>query len=464
MTDARPTRSPMPKRRSRTPVWAKLWTVVILANFAGFIIAMWVAGVVRSVPESASSETALLFGYYAAMAVIAFIDALLVDELAFKGSFRKTYLQGKGDKKSVKSDGDVVAVVASLQRSRMSFPFLLLLCGGLTYVVFNLINHDFDVYYRRVGKHISAMNQGDDAAQIEAIRELSIRRDPHVLPALRKRLAAGGEPAAWAAWALGRFTDLPTRRPLKVPLVAASQSADTKIRREALVALGRIQHRAVAEEVHRELTALQQTGQPIDPRLVYTLGSIQVLSSVALLEGLLHSADTQTQRVAAWALAQHRDQRGGRAVVEILESRLPTANHEVSCAIVHSLGILRDERSNLALIALHDTLTPAEQATICPRWQLSLRPDGDLDDRIDLFMPQDTLSMKVIATMGQMRATTPEVRAEVEPWLERVTANEESTPATREAGKSLLEGIRAARDDSELNSVDEALGIAEPEE
>ena len=454
---------PRPRRAGRTPIWVKLWTLVIIGNFAGFVVAVWAAGLIRAVSASETTQTALLFGYYAAMAVVAFLDALLVDELLFKGAFRQTYLQGKGQAKDA-GDGDVKAVVATLQRSRMSFPFLLLACGTVTYLLFNLVNHDFDVYYRRVGKHINAMYQGSDAEQIQAIRELSVRRDPKVLPALKKRLAQGGEPARWAAWALGRFTDLPTRRPLKLPLVAATKSTDEGLRLEALVALGRIQHRPIAETIHTEIRARQQLGKPIDPRLIYALGSVQVLSSVPVLEDLLHTGSPEIQRISAWALAQHRDQRGGREVVDVLEARLPTAGHEVRCAIVHSLGILADEKSNLALTELHDGLSPAEQATICPRWQLSMRPDGDTDDRVELFMPQDTLSMKVIMTMAQMRATSPEVRAEVEPWLERVIADEESTPATKEAGKSLLAGIREGRDDSQMKSIDEALGLEEPDD
>ena len=55
--------------------------------------------------------------------------------------------------------------------------------------------------------------------------------------------------------------------------------------------------------------------------------------------------------------------------------------------------------------------------------------------------------MKTIQAMGAMRATTPEVRREVEPWLERVIAAEDTAPVTREAAQSLLRGIRAQRDD-----------------
>jgi hypothetical protein len=444
--------------RRGSPVWVKLWSLVILTNLAGFLVAIWVSRLVRGVVETSGTETALLFAYYAAMAVCAFIDALLLDELVFKGAFRRTHLQGRTAKYSKRGE-DMDDVAVTLQRSTMSFPLLLLVTGLVTYNVFNLVNGDFDVYYRRVGKHISALHQGDTPKQVEAVQELSIRREPAVLPALRWRLEQGGEPAAWSAWALGRFSDLPSRRPLIAPLVAASRDPDPKIRREALISLGRIQHRSVAEAIHQEVRAMQAAGEEVDPRLIYALASIQTMSSVELLSDLLHRGSPQTQRIAAYALAQHRDQRGGRDVVEVLEERLPTAPLDVRCAIVHSLGIMADERSNLALMRAYDQASEPERVTVCPRWQVSMRPDGDLADRVDLFVPQEALAMKILMSMAQMRATTPEVRGAVEPWLEARTHDETATPAAQEAARSLLTGIREGRDDTQMKSVEEALGI-----
>ena len=460
MTDPAPYSTQVRVAR-KLPTWVKLWTVVILANLGGFAMSLFVAGSIRRVPSSTGMETALLFGYYAAMAVVATFDALLLDELLFKGSFRKTHIEGRVAKFNARSNqGDSVDdVAASMQRTTMSFPFLLLVCGAVTYLLFNLVNHDFDPFYRRVGRHVVTMHIGEDAAQIEAIETLSIRREPQVLPALKWRTAQGGEPARWAAWALGRFTALPTRRPLKAPLVAASRSEDPGLRREALVALGRVQHRAADEAIHAEIRAQRDRDEAVDGRLLYALGAIQTLSSVPLLEDLVHTAGPQTQRMSAWALAQHRDQRGGRSVVRILEARLPTASHEVQCAIVHSLGILADEASNLALMDAYDRATPAERTTVCPRLQLSMRPDGGMDDRVDLFMPQDTFAMKVILSMAQMRATSSDVRGRAEPWLARIVADEETTPAARESARSLLAGIRSGRDDNASPSVEEALGI-----
>jgi hypothetical protein len=126
---------------------------------------------------------------------------------------------------------------------------------------------------------------------------------------------------------------------------------------------------------------------------------------------------------------------------------------------VHSLGILADERSNLALMAAYEDASTAERTTVCPRWQLSLRPDGSSEDRVDLFMPQETFAMKVIMSMAQMRASAADLRDEVEPWLSDLIADESTTPATREAARQLRVGIESGRDDTEMKTVEEALGI-----
>lgn len=449
------------QRRRRSPTWVKLWTLVVVSNLGGLLVALWVSRLVRAVPESEAMESGLRFAYFAAMMIIAFIDALLIDELVFGGAFRLSHLQGKGGEHA-KATSDVGELAASMQRSSVSFPVVLLVCGLATYLLFNLVNGDFDVYYRRVGKHVSAL-RGDDPEsnprRLEAISQLSIRREPAIVPVLKQQLARGGEVGAWAAWALGRHTDLPSRRPLYAPLVAAVRGDDPALRREALIALARLQHRAMAKELHAEIQSELDAGYTVDERLLFGLGSIQVMESLPLLERVLARGDEEAQRMAAWALAQHRDQRGGRAAVSILEARLPTASPLLRCAIIHALGILADEASNPALISAYDGATHDARYEICPSKRMFMRPDGK-DDPIDLFMPSETLVMKILQGMGQMRATSPKIREIVEPWLEAVLADPNTSQATTESAGNLLSGIREGRDDRAHKSVDEALDEA----
>lgn len=447
--------SPAPSRRGAS-TRAKVVSLAVLANMAGCVVAIFVARALRSGLGSAN-EGGWLFAYYTAMFVVAIFDAFLVDELLFAGTFRRTYLEGK-DTRQLERSGDDEALAATFKRSSFRFPAVVVLCGGLTYLLFNAVNDDFDTYHRTIGTHLSALRSGDPDEQRAAVAELSIRRAPKVLPALEQALQAGGPAAPWAAWALSRFEEDTYRRPVIKALVAAGRSDDPAIRREALVALGRLQHRPAASYIHEEIERQVEAGETVDPRLLYALGSVQVLESVPILERLLHGADEPTQRLAAWALAQHRDQKGGREVVEILERRLPSASLPVRCAIVHALGILADEQSNAALMRAYDEATPDEQPFVCPRITMAMRPDGG-DDSLELLRPERKYGMKILLSMGQMRATSPEVRATVEPWLVALTTDATTLPEVKEGAASLLAGIRGGRDDSQSKSVDEALGL-----
>lgn len=439
-----------PGRRT-IPVAYKLGVAVIIANLAGLIAAVWCAREIRAVPATEGLETAWFAAYYTALAIVAIVEALWIDEVVFGGAFRLSHLQGKdGNRLNLKDDEATVA--ASMQRSSMSFPAVLILAGGLTYILFNAVNHNFNPYYRRVGKYVSAL-RGDDPtaepARHQAIAALSIRRDPEIAPLLLKQLGRGGDMGTWAAWALGRFADARTdRKAIIAALWAATQEPDAAVRLQALISLARLQHRSVATPLQAELRKQLDAGA-VDRRLVYGTGFIQVPSSVPLLAEVLQRGDVPAQRIAAWAIAQHRDQREAKDLHTILEARLPSAPYPTRCAIVFSLGIIGAERSNLALMHAHDTATPEERLSPCPVETVFLSPDGK-DDPYDFLSPPDTFALQILNVMAQIRATSPEIRQQVEPWLEAlVAANKADTTSLLAArAQSLLDGIRAARDDT----------------
>ncbi|MBK9755151.1 MAG: hypothetical protein IPO88_16935 [Nannocystis sp.] len=446
-----------PGRRRIAPA-AKLGVAVVVANLAGLIAAVYCAQQIRAVPAEQSSETILFAVYYTALCVVAVVDALWIDELVFHGAFRLQHLQGKdGARLNLKDDEAVVA--ASMQRSSISFPAVLILAGGLTYLLFNAVNHDFNPYYRRIGKFVSQL-RGDDPAdqprRSAAIAALSIRRDPEIVPILLRQLGRGGEQGAFAAWALGRFSDIKHQRKAIVEaLWAASQESDPAVTREALIALARLQHRVVAAPLQAAIRRDLDAGD-LDRRLIYATGFIQTPTSLPILQEILQRGDVPSQRVAAWAIAQHRDQRDAKDVDLMLAERLPSASVLTRCALIHSLGILGNERSNLALMHAYDIATPAERSTACPSETVFLRPDG-ADEPADLLLPPDTMAMKIIHTMGQIRATAPEIRSVVEPWLTAlVAANKEDGTLLAARAQSLLDGIRQVRDDTRGTRVDPA--------
>jgi hypothetical protein len=430
------------------PTSAKLWLAVVVANVVGMTVAVFSTAAIRAVPETAGAESALRFAYYGMMLVVALVEGLWLDELLFKGAFRITHLRGKSADVARKQ-GDLDTLAASVQRSTFTFPMSVLVCAVFTYMAFNVVNHDFDHYDKWVGKHVSALRGSDEASmqrRFDAIDALSVRREKEVLPHLLEALEREDAVAGWAAWAIGRHRDVKQIRPLIRPLVAASRRGDPGLEREAILALARLQHRTVAGDLQQMLEAELDAGGEVDLRLIWAMGYIQHTSSFDVLERALYHSDVSVARVAAWSISQHRDQRGGRRAVDLLEARLPAAPFLLKCAIVHSLGITADERSNLALVHAWSTVPEADRFEICPAQHVFARPDGQ-GDRQDLLMPTETYAMKTLESMGSMRATQPEIRAEVEPFLEGVIADQANTQATREAAQSLLDGIREQRDD-----------------
>lgn len=432
------------------PIKQKLILATIIANLAGMVAAVYLAHQIRAVPATASTETVLLAAYWTALCVVAVVDALLVDEWMFRGAFRMTHLQGK-DPKFARATDDAELVAATMQRSNVSFPIVLVLCGGLSYLIFNFVNKDFNAYYRRVGVHISAL-RGDDPEgaprRLQAIAELSIRRHPAIMPTLREQLGRGGEVSAWAAWAMGRFVDLRSERnAIVADLNVALRQGDPALHREALIALARFQDRSVSDAL---IAALRQdlAAGAIDRRLLIAAGYIQVPAVVPVLAEILQRGDEKAQRVAAWAISQHRDQRDAKDLDKLLADRLPSASIMVRCAIVHSLWIVGNEAANLPLMHAWDSASQADLDTSCPPETVYLRPDGQ-QDHFDLFLPVDLYQTKILGVMGQLRATTPEIRAKVEPWLEQIAAKHKDD-GTLIGGRaqSLLDGIRSARDDS----------------
>ncbi len=447
-TDLPPHVAAAHRKRRSAQAGVKLWLAVVAANFIGLVVAVYASMFIRAIPESAGAETGMRFAYYAMMLVVAIVDALWLDEMFFKGAFRITHIQGLAARFARDEQADVDQVAASMQRSNVSFPLLVVGCGAITYVLFNAVNHDFDGYWRSVGRHASTLRGSDPEhmpERIDAIKQLSMNFEPQSTMILLDALERDDEVAAWSAWALGRRRDTAHARHLIKPLVKALRSEDEALRLEAMIALGRLQHRPVADELRGALTAQLDAGEKVDVRLIWALGYVQHTDSFPVLERALHHTDPEVARVAAWALAQHRDQRRGRAASRLLADRLPAAPFEVRCSIVHGLEIMQDEASNRPLMHAWNTMTTQERLSVCEKHILNVSPDGT-EDPHELSSPE-TYAIKTLDAMGRSRATDPELRAEVEPWLEAIGEDQDLTLATRESAQSLLAGIRDVRND-----------------
>ncbi len=428
------------RRRSTS---LKLWMGVVATNLVGLFSAFYVANTVRA---GTGDPDLLLPIYYGTMVLAGLADALWLDEIAFKGAFRRS-LQGKVGGKNA----DVEDVAAELQRPAVGFPVVAVFCTLLTYGMFNLVNHGFDSWWRDTGKQINELRHGaDTATRVDAIRELSRRNQPEILEIFERHLSDEDPTvAAWSAWAIGRQKALknPAMNINRVPpLVDRFRNGPPEVRREALLALGRMQHRPMAKPIAEALAAELEGDGTVDIRLVWALGYVQHPDTLTVLDRALFHDDERIQRTAAWALAQQRDSGKGREAADLLEQRLPAAPFATKCAIIHSLAVLTDERSNLALMHAYDGLTPEQRKQTCELLAIGIAPDGQSDYE-NILMPPEAFGLKTLQAMGRMRATTPEIRAEVEPWLEGLIASEQTDPIEREAARDLLAGIRQQRDD-----------------
>jgi hypothetical protein len=94
----------------------------------------------------------------------------------------------------------------------------------------------------------------------------------------------------------------------------------------------------------------------------------------------------------------------------------------------------------------YQAATAAEREFLCKRLSLSASPDGERDHE-DLLAPTERFAIKILQSSGAMRATSPEIRAEIEPWLAAVIAAPDTPKPTRESAQSLLAGIRTQRND-----------------
>jgi hypothetical protein len=430
-----------PNQRRRTAMI--LWLGVVSANLIGLFAAVYVSSYLRA---GAGDPDILFIFYYGALLLAGVADALWIDEAVFKGAFRRT-IQGRT---TTSKNADVEDVAAGMQPSTMRFPIVVLLCCGLTYLLFNLVNHRFDRWWQDIGEHTYTLRspKSGTAEQQQSIIALSTRPNPEVLDVLEEQLQ-DGDPVveAYAAWAIGRQKKHETMNMNRVPaLVERVRNGDPKVRREALLALARLQHQAIADEVQADLAAELDAGVTIDLRLIWGLGYLQHADSLPVLDKALYHPDETVQRLAAWSLSQHRDSGKGRAAADLLEQRLPAASMPTKCAIVQSLGVLADERSNLALMHAYQTATADERQFFCKRLSVSASPDGERDHE-DLLAPSDRFGIKIMQSAGAMRATSPEIREQIEPWLESVIAAADTPLPTRESAQSLLAGIREQRND-----------------
>src|SRR5687768_1286286 len=144
----------------RAPAWPRLFSLAVIANAAALAGGLYSARLLRAVPETDAGEQWLRAIYYIGVGIAAIFDAFLLDEVLFKGAFRRTHVLGKVPG-FAKSDEDVEDIAVGLQKTTWSFPFLVISSGLVTMILLNFLTRDIDGYYKTLGVHIGAVERGD---------------------------------------------------------------------------------------------------------------------------------------------------------------------------------------------------------------------------------------------------------------------------------------------------------------
>lgn len=427
-----------------------IWLAMLATNLLALFAAVVISRKVRSLTLPTEQEPIWIGVGYALILAAAVADAFWADELFFRGAFRKFSMGGK-TLAHAQRDGDAEAITATMRPMHLIFPVLVLAGLALSYLSANLISRSFYSDYDRIGAHaleIRKTQAADSNKRKESIEALSMVQRPRVQLFLARQLQhPDEETAAFSAWALGRLRDKNLRRMFTDDLMRAARGTKPLLAKEAQLALARMQHRPVAAMLeNRVRRALEHIGDPLDPRLIWSLGFTQQETSIPLLSKALYHPDSKVRRIAAWSLGQQKGPKNAERALAVLSERLPSAPLPTRCAIVHAMGILGHERANLDIVQALKTASPEERARYCETEALALRPDGKGLDRHKLLLTPvkntvETFEVMSLFSMGAIRATDPEIKRVVLGMLDELLERKDAPQRTKDAANSLKDGI-----------------------
>ncbi len=434
----------------RRATWILIAAVLVI-NVGAQAYSIPVTDFIRHRSTSVTTDMALRFGYFALMLLTAFVEALLFDELVYRGAWRRRFLGGHAKSDGAApgqpdlSDGLVdeslsdEAFDAKLEKggggwrrlvAENSLPFFLsffVLLGG-NLLLWNVLNGWFDAYYSKTGHLITQLRSSDPAERQKAILGLSYHRGTHIERLLVDRLEKGTDKEkVWAAWALGY------RRRIKLPLEGgASLDRGEKLLRELLsrgtdrekqvaaVALARYVVRRAENAGATDVPALerllrqQQQAGKVPLETVVAMGWIRSKAAIPVLAGLLTSEDHTLATAAAWALGRMQHLSAVKPLLKGLRKAAP----QVRCGIVNALG----ELGHAALVSkpLMDEFLRKNSGFSCDHQAVVLRPDGrgkQIHDKLHLVSGQGRYRLRILRVMNKIGFLDDAL-----PWLKTIAA------------------------------------------
>lgn len=457
--------------------------LVVAANGVAQAYSLPVTDYIVHRSTSVTTDLILRFGYFAFMLIVAFLEALLFDELVYRGSWRRRFLGGQRSEARLarhladaaeveRAGGEAEAGLAGAEAAapeddldmelaegaprawrrwvaENSAPFFLAFLALLAanYFLFNALNGGFDRYYGKTGHLFTQLRSPDAGERCQAILGLAPLRGDTIEERILTRLDRGtAQEQRWAAWALG------LRRKLKLPvtrvslldrseqLLAARVRAEGSdgVARAATVALARTLIRRGPDASPADLSALagrvereQRTGR-VTVETVIAVGLVRSRRAMDLLGQLLVGADEQVALAAAWALGKMQQS----SAVRRLLVGLPKASPPVRCAIVRSLGRLGQAARVSQALMLEFARKRAD--VLCPKRAFSLRPDHagrQVPDVIHFIGAQTRYRLLLLHTLDRIGGL-----GDALPWLRRVSAAD--SPYSRSVRRSARAKLR----------------------
>lgn len=430
----------------RRSTWILIVAIVIL-NVVSQAYSIPVTRYIREASTSVNADIALRFAYFAFMLITAGLEALLFDDIVSGGAWRKRFFGGsgmsprpdRGEDALDLSDDEFDAALGSRRSGLRSFiaensiPFFIafFVLLGLNWVLFNVLNGWFDIYYGRGGHYVTQVRSKDADERCEALLELSYKRSSHIGLDLEKvfadRLEKGtAKEKVWASWALGY------RRKLKLPgkpvkqleraedlLVRLLDKGTPRQQRTAVVAAARYiiargdDASATLLPALRKLVERQEAAGKIPVETVVALGLLREKTAVTLLGGLLMRSDEERAVAAAWALGRMQHSSALRPLLAALDKAPPN----VRCAIVRAFQKL----GHAARVSkrLMDQFNRKTSDFHCGVRKIVLRPDGrgtKIVDKLPLAMMADRYRVLLLKTMAKVSFLQNAL-----PWLKRVS-------------------------------------------
>ncbi|MDY0004902.1 MAG: HEAT repeat domain-containing protein [Polyangia bacterium] len=447
----------------RRATWILLLSVVAL-NVASQAYAVPMTSYIRERSTSVGTDMALRFAYFALMLLTAFVEALLFDELVYRGGWRKRFFGGQrggafkrrlreetpsatespasppGAGNDPEEDAALEEAIAQRRGglralvAENSVPFFLafFVLLGANYLLFNVVNGWFDLYYSRTGHLMTQLRSNDPKEREQAILGLAAHRGEQIERRLLDRLEAGSDgERRWAAWAIGyrRRIRLPlasqgTLDRAEVALIALLQRGTPAQKSTAAVALARmVEGRGesigaqVVPALRAHLEAEQAAGE-LTMETVVAMGILRERAAVPLLAPMLRHANKDRALAASWAIGrmQHPSALGPLLAALAASGAEPAPSPEVRCGIVESLGQLGDAAR--VSKALMDEFNRKGSDFKCETRALVLRPDGRgrrLHDKIHVVSTVELYRIKLLRSLGRVGFLDDAM-----PWLKRI--------------------------------------------